>query len=435
MRRLAALLLLATAALPSGSASAQDTRSCGWAVVISGTQLNVAFPDEAATYWSTSQAVPPGGHIEIHGQFPHARYTSLVTYTGQTQAVESLYDAQILPDPGSANPFLPGADRTAAKRHYTVRVLSAQAPAENRPPNTLYTTNADGSKSSTGPMARVLLRIYEGDNGLGRAGGVPLPEITVVTSDGQRTTLPQCPNALLPDAGLASTMANAGPNEELPPTGTGGTDPPVWHRYTNAVSGVILAATDHQATGGAPTAVTDQTDATVPSGGFYENPDNKYVTTTFSRGIGQVLAFRAKAPTYPSTRDGQPFMGTSLGDAWATGQVRYWSFCTNAQTTAYYACKQDDQVPLDANGEYTIVVSTAAGRPRNANEACGVAWVAAGPFPQSLLIMRNMLPAASFAQAIQNAQPGTEQQTMGAYYPRGKYYATTADFEALGCPA
>jgi len=428
-------LLAATALLGSwSSAQADGTRNCGWALVISGSQLNIAFPDQAATYWSMNQPIPPGGYIEIHGQFPHARYTSLTSYTGQTQAIDGLNDTHIQPDPGSTNPFLPGADRDAARRDYTVHVVSAQVPADSRPPNTIYTTNADGSKSSNG-LGRIVLRIYEGDDGMGTEGGVPLPDVTLVTSSGQRTTLPQCPDTGVPDLGQVATLANAGTGEELPNTGLGGTDPPVWHKYTNLVSGAILAATDQQATGGAPTAVTNQTDSALPPGGFYENPDNKYVTSTFSRGLGQVLAFRAKAPTFPQTRDGEKRMGWMDAGSWMTGQVRYWSFCTNAQTTAYYGCVQDDQVPVDADGDYTIVVSTASARPRNATDQCGVAWVPAGPGPQSLLIMRNMLPDPSFAEAIQNAKPGTEQQTMGVYYPRGKYYASTADFEALGCPA
>jgi hypothetical protein len=191
----------------------------------------------------------------------------------------------------------------------------------------------------------------------------------------------------------------------------------VWRKFVNVAASVLW---------------TNQVDGTpaeqsLPSGGFGDNPDNKYMGTQFTQDYGAVLAFRGKAPTTPRTFDGQTRMGT--------GQLRYWSLCTNAQTTAYYACHQDDQVPVDRRGYYTIAISTAAARPRNATESCGVSWLPAGPWRQSLLILRNMLPAPTFAQAIQNAQPGTEQQTLGEYYPRGTYYRTTADFEKLGCPA
>lgn len=414
----AVALAMVAVAFACGQAGAADpaTRSCGWTIVGSGSQVNVLFPDEAGTYWTSSLPMPPGGHIEINGQYPHARYTSLTTYTGQLQSIDGLNDTRIAPDAGSTNPFLPKANRRAARRDYTVKVVNARVPQGERAPNTLYTTNADGSKTGGSGTQRVWLRIYEGDKGQGRAGGVPLPQITLVNADGQRTTLPVCPNATLPDTGLTSTLANSGANVPSPvDTGRGGQDPPVWRKFVNVASSVLWAA---QLDG-------TVTEDTLPEGGFGENPDNKYIATQFTHENGQVLAFRAKAPTTPKTYDGQKRMGT--------GQLRYWSFCTNSQTSAYYGCRQDDQVPLDERGRYTIVVSTAAARPRNANEACGAAWVPAGPAPQSLLIVRNMLPVASFAQAIQNAKPGTEQQTMGEYYPRGTYYATTADYERLGC--
>jgi hypothetical protein len=49
------------------------------------------------------------------------------------------------------------------------------------------------------------------------------------------------------------------------------------------------------------------------------------------------------------------------------------------------------------------------------------------------VILRNMLPAADFVQAIQNVQVGREPAMMGPYYPVGRYYSTTAAFERLGC--
>lgn len=415
---MAGLALVALTA--TGSAEAQ-TRSCGWTLVGSASQVNLLFPDQAATYWQGHAPVPPGGHVEVRGFYPHARYTSLTTYTRQSQSVDGLNDTQIGPDPGSTNPFLPHADRTTTKRAYTVKVADGRLPAAGRAPNTIYTTNADGSKSGT----KFTLRIYQGDRGTGIAGGVPLPRLTSVTATGERFELPQCPDVNLPDNGAGTTLANAGAAVPWPaPVGATdagllGTDPPVWHRFTNTPSSVITLNTGNAALA----AVADDT---FTSGGLGDNPDNKYVYTAFEQEFGQVLAFTAKAPSTPATYDGQPRMGT--------GQLRYWSFCTNAQTTMVYACKQDDQVPTTSRGEYTIVVSTAAARPRNATDACGVAWLPVGAVPQSILILRNMLPDPSFAQAIQRAEPGKEAATMGAHYPVGRYYATTADFERTGCP-
>ena len=44
-----------------------------------------------------------------------------------------------------------------------------------------------------------------------------------------------------------------------------------------------------------------------------------------------------------------------------------------------------------------------------------------------------MLPAPDFANAIQNATQGTESQTMGPYYPMGRYFAHVSEFEHTGC--
>ena len=119
-----------------------------------------------------------------------------------------------------------------------------------------------------------------------------------------------------------------------------------------------------------------------------------------------------------------------------TGQVRFWSMCTgDYPSTATYACVVDKDMPVDRHGDFTLVISTAAARPANAVARCGVAWLPAGPTGQTVVIMRNMLPAPGFAQAIQNVQPGHEQAQMGPYFPLSRYYQTKNDFERLGCPA
>jgi hypothetical protein len=78
---------------------------------------------------------------------------------------------------------------------------------------------------------------------------------------------------------------------------------------------------------------------------------------------------------------------------------------------------------------YTVVVSDPADRP-----SCATNWLPFGPAPESVLIMRNMLPDPGFHGAIQNATYGSEASTMGAYYPASTY-ATRAALEASGCQA
>jgi hypothetical protein len=365
--------------------------------------------------------IPRGGHIEIAGQFPHARYTSLITYNAQTQAIDGIHDTQIEPDPGSSNPFLPGASRTVTRRSYTVRIVNARIPVAGRAQNTLYTENADGSKSSKDEsLAIFILRIYVPDLGDDIDGGVPLPRVSVVTSGGKRTTVADCPD-VIPDTGANETLAASGTATPLPSLPVSASL--VWRKYTN------LATHDAAIYGAGtpiPAAVMPRTDQVVGSGGFWENIDNKYIYAQMYQTLGQVLVLHAKAPTTPHTFAGERQMGT--------GQLRYWSVCAeNPQTTQFFGCAHDEQIPLDRHGYYTIVISTAAARPSNATLACGVAWIPAGPLKRTELLMRNMLPSPGFKQAIQNVRVGHEQQDMGAYYPAGRYYASALDFEHTGC--
>ena len=370
------------------------------------THLNVLYGELDAHYWQSFERIPAGGHIEYHGQFPHARFMSFTNYGGGLRAVGGLYDAEIVPDPGSSNPFLEGADRQASPRWFTVRFVDGQAPpAAERPANTFYRVSEDGSNKSNQLAPTVTLRIYTPDRGVGVTGGVPLPTITVVDADGNRTTLPACPDGGLPDVGTDETMASSGTGEPLPGT-PADPAPPTWRKFT----GYGSTATD----GSAP----------VGSGGFGDNHEQAYIHTTFDKQLGEVLVLRGKAPTYVPTWDDVPVMGS--------GQLRFWTMCTYAATTSGYDCARDETVPVDDDGRYTFVISTAASRPANAVERCGVAWLPAGPTTSARLILRHLLPAPDFAEAIQHVEFGREVEMMGDYYPHGAYMSA-ADFERTGC--
>lgn len=104
----AALLALAVATPAHG---APRDRSCGWILEPTADRENILFPEITTRYLAAIVPVPPGGSVEITGRFPHARYMSLRTDTRTLQSVSVLRDEQIVPDAGSSNPYLPGADR------------------------------------------------------------------------------------------------------------------------------------------------------------------------------------------------------------------------------------------------------------------------------------------------------------------------------------
>jgi hypothetical protein len=123
-----------------------------------------------------------------------------------------------------------------------------------------------------------------------------------------------------------------------------------------------------------------------------------------------------------------------------SGQLRYWSLCSNeAFSQRVYGCVRDDQLPpsaYDSNGDYVVVVSDSADRPTGLPAACPVTWLPAGPAPDTVLILRNMLPDPTFTEAVQDAGYGDaanhfQVTGLGPYYPVGRYYTTTASFDAL----
>jgi hypothetical protein len=208
-------------------------------------------------------------------------------------------------------------------------------------------------------------------------------------------------------------------------------DPARWERFFN-LNYASLAVISDCSQAGRSARLAQGAES---QGGFYSNRDNAYVYAHLSRKFGPLFVVRGRMPSVPRTFDGEAVMGS--------GQLRFWSLCQNESrvTTRTVDCLADRQVPLSAPGrDFTIVMSRAADRPANASVRCGVAWLdwglrgdAAGRADYGLLVIRNMLPAAGFKEAIQNvAKPGGEEAVMGPYFPRGAYLSRAA-FEKQGC--
>src|SRR3954451_22341018 len=138
--------------------------------------VNVAYPDQAAIYWSGTYAAVPGTRIRITGRYPHARYFSFNVYDNAQRPLDALADVEIAPDPGSLNPFVAGAPRGFVARDYTAFIDFGAIP-EHRAPNTLYTgTGQNGAPNVQGTF---ILRVYVPDRGRDETGGVGLPTVTL----------------------------------------------------------------------------------------------------------------------------------------------------------------------------------------------------------------------------------------------------------------
>jgi hypothetical protein len=422
-RRLAAAAAIVTgltlALVPGAAAQGADQTCLLTLTKFDPATVNVAYPDDSAQYYTGAYQLVPGTRIRITGRYPHARYMSFNVYDLAQRPLDGISDVRIQPDPGSANPFLPGADRTHADQRSYTAFIDYGAPPANPAPNTLYTgAGQNGAPNTSGTF---IYRIYIPDKGRDDTGGVGLPTVTVepATATDAPATSP-CADQSKPSVnGLNEALAQ----QELPDSPfPGGANPPTWRKFVNLASSLAINLV------GSPNPAGLDLDTLGGSGGFLSNKDNAYLSAPINRGWGQVLVTRFRAPTFPDTR---PPAATMPG-----GQLRYWSVCQNdPPTQRFVACLNDDRTIVSRDGWATFVVSTPSKRPRTATAACGVNWMPWGPNQRGVLIYRNMLPDPAFGQSVQRAAVDHEGATMGDYFPVSRYYADQAAYEkAVGCP-
>jgi hypothetical protein len=397
MTKHSAVVLAAVALLlGAGRAAAAPVTTCGWPMKADPDLLNVAWPDESAEYWAAPFYAAPGSTMTITGRFPLARYMSFHLYEGTTP-VDAVTDYQLLPATG-INPYVPGAPRVLGGT-YVLHVVYGQRP-QSPAPNTLYAASLNGEPNVAG---LILYRLYlpQGD----ATGQVPLPELHYTDATGA-SALP-CPDTSSVDNGSLNQIIRDSslPAEwpsEVPPTSTA----PTWG----------LSRSQPSTTSAGPVGVRT-------GNPFFANFDNVYLSFDVYRDRGDVVAFRAKAPTFVDTR---------RAGVMPTAQVRYWSVCSNDfPTTRYVACTPDQSMRLDRKRYFSVVISDPAHRPDDLLPTDN--WLPAGPYPDIFVLYRQMLPEPSFAQAIQFAPSAAgAAQTMGDYYPETRI-CSTASFEQNRC--
>lgn len=386
MRR-ALLIAMAALALTPATASGQGVDlTCQFALTrLDHTTTNVLALDTNAVYWSTQYAAVPGMRIRIEGYYPHARYFSWNVYDPAGRPIDAINDVQLAPD-------------AASPETYTAFVEFGPKPA-NPAPNTMYTGDS--------PTGQLWYRVYVPDPGRDAKGGVPLPKVML---NGPGPGVEACRETQAPYLPTPSAPALPDPTDDG--NGYPGRNPPEWRLFENLCGSAIDILLDNED----GEAFHPQARERCGDGpGFFSNRDIAYVFTGTSRGFGEILVLRGRAPTLQ--------------------QLRYFSFCQyEPATQRVIDCAADPDVPVGPDGRYTVVVSTAEQRPANARPECGVTWIEWGPQPQGLLIYRHMLAEPGFAEAIQNVpEPGAERAVMGEYYPEGRYLPDRAAFEVGGC--
>ena len=315
------------------------------------------------------------------------------------------------------------------------------------------------------------VRVYVPDRGQYPFGGVTLPDVALVQDGTTYSGKEMCSkiNANNQDNGsygITPIAPNFNLNKYIQLRQEGnGTDstPPTWPArnpaifraffnnvyqqcivFTNGTdcnpSCTIDADCDSDSAPGAPFCIEGKCSPVYdPAGVGLGNPSNRYLETYFDKGLGDIFVLRAKMPTTPKTFDGEKFI-----KPYEEYDMRYFSICPQESLATWRVgkCLYDQDIPVDDEGYYTVVISGLSSKPKNAIKECGVAWTfsppagdGAGDVNLSDMWIRNMLPSSNFTFAAQNIRvSGTEEEVMGEYYPVGTYYETKEDFEELGCP-
>jgi hypothetical protein len=407
------------------------------------------WPDFQSTYFIGQMALPAGSTMTVHGAYPHTRYFEFALYKFERStfvSVDALDGQHIKPDPGSTDPFLVGANRLADKRDFTLRVIAGDAPADpkQRPANSLYVGEAGGT-------IQAVLRLYLSDQGSDGGGWGPadappgargLPSYEATLADGTRL------NAAHVVAKLARPIRGATRKpitteewelllhaKDNDPTLNPATAParkdPKWEKFWTLRYSIVGAFK------------TPEKRAKIPFKGAMEgggDPNTQYMLVFLSRKFGPVYVMRGKMPIFPNTYAGAGSKGLEV---MPEAQTQYWSLvsCESAPSGQIVDGLSDMQVPLDARGNYTIVVSRQEDRPANADAAHSVAWLKWSPRGEGIdgpenrsdfgmLMLRIMANSPDWKESPDYVtKPGTEEQVMGPYYPRG-YYTDKASFEA-----
>ena len=436
-------------------------------------KADVGLTDYTAYYWTAFGTAPEGASLRIKGHYPHSRYFSYNTYQmdGTTAPYHGLVDKVIEPDAGqAANPFLTG-NRRDVNSSYTLDIVwdDDNDYANNQlGPNQLlidlydqatYDAKVASDYLSIFPTFsavergfELMYRVYVHDEGVDGTGGVGFPQLELtldgVTYDDQEEI---CQLLAIREDVIDAPLMD--PDKQYGPLRQNGNPytPKDYYVGENGQPenyGVTWRASYDQGHD-MRCPFLGQCEREGPRAvGFYPNLDNGYLNTWVDNRIGAVILTEGKLPITPKTLAG----GGTYDDADA--QLRYWSLCSyEFYSQRNTDCVFDEQLLLDEDRRYAIVVSKKNDRPENATEACGYNWL---EFPEwgdnyamqhdpsmatgrenndydALLLNRQMTPYDGFNQVVQNTSvPGDEIQVMGEYLQRSRYLSVEA-FEELPC--
>jgi hypothetical protein len=365
------------------TAAAQSSQpSCSWPLQVTGSgPSNVFYPDTDATYWVMSVNTTETKQVVINGTDPKARFFAYVSYNGNGDTVNSLLDENITPNAGSTSTFQPDAE--TGPHNYSITVDGNTSGAGNH----LYWGNQ--------AKAFFIYRVYVADKGLPRTGGVPLPSLTLTSTNGVSTQLVPCSSSATAVSAQAALSA-------MPPSVQANASSPT----AEAASKVTTCSSI------APQTVVNFVKNTSDNGYFGDPASTYYDAGNLCLQKSKVLVIRGKGAVYPNTYQGGTIFQPAIPGAI---QIRYWSMCNNDEIKPYpvVACAADHATALDEQGYYTYVMSPSESLSASTTPPswvpAGATWLPWGvPNIPNILLFRETLP-----------MPGYE--VTGDYLPKGVY--------------
>jgi hypothetical protein len=309
------------------------------------------FIDSNATYWAYGFDLNPQNvqkKIRFSGQFPYARYMSLVAYDETGSTINQLYDFQLNPLLGQQNPYVPGVDRSVPNRSYEAWLVREGSSRVGQP-NTLVIPERVKT-------VVVLLRVYLPDRGRSVNGGEGLPQIRAFNDrTGQSTN---CPRWRYPIPTNTFARLNFEPYVQQPTIQS--------YRITGE--------------------------------GYQPNATNPYLWAPLRSKTSEVAILRYRVPMTPKTLSGG-------GSFTPTEPVRYWSIClANGATSGTIACLYDEQVIKDKDNWVTLVVGPAS--LQNTIKSRRLNFLALGSRnTKPVLVFRQILPAANYSYQFTKVPP------------------------------
>lgn len=386
-----------------------------WSQVMDGKEFRFGGTDTNAVYWRLAlpvldQTIYQGAHFELRGEYPHATYFSYHLNAKNTAFIDKITDYEIIPNPGSVNPFIKDDPYTKGNT-YTIKILDQKDQDTIPGANILYGGFVNGKPTDTNI---ILFRIYEPLTG--RDGGVELPRIYFVAEQATAHTpknkkevsglfdgAPGVPNFIFKIEQKLDTRA-----EKLAKYAnrrTPGYHPPEPVEFIIGTN--FFGMINH-----AFPILPDKFIKDTPTGA---NMDTRYLAGFLD-------------PTYELTimRFKPPVVGK---------QVRYWSVCMYQPFNGLmyaWACAKHNELKIDDDGFMTIIFSSPEHKPQNLcdpvkgmTSGCKYNWMQYGS-RVPLIWIRQLVPSDNYQESLMNykGDPYDAAQIkchMKEYYPETIY--------------